>query len=1216
MKRWLNRIGKLFLALFWAIRFRNLGLVLSPGAYFMIERSRLFDAGFYRNTLAEIDKNRRDPFPLIHYLTKGAKEGKDPHPLFDTAYYLKKNPDVADSGSNPFIHYLEFGAREGRNPHLLFDTTYYLEQYPDVVESGLNPLSHYLEFGARKGRNPHRLFDAVYYFRQCPDVAESGLNPLIHYIECGAFEDRNPNPLFHAAYYLGRYSDVVESGLNPLIHYIEYGAFEDRNPNPLFYTAYYLKQNPDVVSAGMNPLVHYLEFGIHEDRKPNPLFDTSFYRNRYGDVLAAALNPLVDYLEHGAFEDRNPNPLFYTTYYLRQYPDVVKAGMNPLAHYLECGVHEDRKPNPLFDAVFYRNRYGDVLAAGLNLLVDYLEHGAFDNRNPNLLFYSAFYLKQYPDVAQAGMNPLAHYLELGIHEDRKPNPLFHTRYYLKQYPDVAQAGMNPLAHYLELGVHEDRKPNPLFDPSYYRHAHGDVLETDMNPLFHFLEFGAREDRKPNPLFDTAYYLKQNPEIAESGINPLAHYLDGGAYEGRKPTPLFDSAYYLEKNPDVATSGINPLVHYMLFGVIERRKPNPLFDTKYYLEKNPDVAASSMNPLVHYLETGAAAGNNPGPDFDTAYYLEMSPDVAREGCNPLVHYLEIGIRESRYPYNVYELWVRDNRLTDERRKRILEDIKSFTYRPTFSLIVPVFNTDQRWLRHCLDSVTNQLYQDWELCIADDASTDPTVRVVLEEYRARDSRIRVVYRLENGHISAASNSALDMATGEFVALLDHDDEIAEDALYENAALLNAHPDSDMIYSDEDKMTEAGERHSPFFKPDWSPDTFLSHMYTSHLGVYRTTLVRGIGGFRVGFEGSQDYDLVLRLTEKTEKIYHIPKILYHWRTIHGSTSLTHYSKNYAYKAGLKAIQEALDRRGEGGWVEHVPNYPGQYIAHYPVIDSPLISIVIPTKDQPRMLDRCVRSIFDKTAYHPFEVLVVDNGSVLTETLALFTSWKNRYPDRLAVVRLDVPFNFSRLVNEGVRWSKGALVLLLNDDVEVLSERWLEEMAGQALRNSIGAVGAFLFYPDRTIQHAGLILGIVGPANHAHRYAREDSHGYFGRLIVVGNYAAVTGACLMVKRQLFMEAGGFDEELAVAYNDVDFCLKLLKKGCRNVVLPQVRLIHYESGSRGSDRTGDNRVRLGNEVGIMKNRWAAMIENDPYYNPNLTREREDFTLGFLSIKR
>ncbi|MGD1151725.1 MAG: glycosyltransferase family 2 protein [Syntrophales bacterium] len=583
-------------------------------------------------------------------------------------------------------------------------------------------------------------------------------------------------------------------------------------------------------------------------------------------------------------------------------------------------------------------------------------------------------------------------------------------------------------------------------------------------------------------------------------------------------------------------------------------------------------------------------------------------LRQEGWRGLRYSLEERYRPT--DRQLYKLWQKRHRLTADDRDRIGAEIEKLPYRLVISILLPVYNIAEIWLRKCMDSVLGQLYPHWELCIADDASTAKHIRRVLEEYQARDRRIRVVFREVNGHISAASNSALSLATGEYVALLDHDDELTPDALYEMASLISRNPEADMIYSDEDKMDERGRRHSPFFKPDWSPDYFLSQMYTCHLGVYRTELVRSIGGFRVGFEGSQDYDLVLRLTEKTDKIHHIPKVLYHWRTIQGSTALTYDSKHYAYKAGLRAIQEALDRRREGGWVENVVNFPGQYLVHYPVAGRPLISIAIPTKDHPEILDRCLKSIFMKSSYEPFEVIIVDNGSVREETLEMFDSWKNKEPDRFGVVRLDIPFNFSRLVNEGVRRARGELVLLLNDDVEVLSETWLEEMAGQAQRQSIGAVGAFLLYPDRTLQHVGLILGVLGPANHAHRFAREGTLGYFGRLLVVTNYAAVTGACLMVKRDLFIAVNGFDEELAIAYNDVDFCLRLLNMGYRNVVLPQVRLYHHESKSRGSDAAGENRLRLDRESEILRKRWAAWIQNDPYYSPHLTRDRIDSSIG------
>jgi len=425
---------------------------------------------------------------------------------------------------------------------------------------------------------------------------------------------------------------------------------------------------------------------------------------------------------------------------------------------------------------------------------------------------------------------------------------------------------------------------------------------------------------------------------------------------------------------------------------------------------------------------------------------------------------------------------------------------------------------------------------------------------------------------------------------------------------------HPDADMIYSDEDKITEENFRHTPFFKPDWSPDTFLSQMYAGHLGVYRTELIRKIGGFRIGFEGSQDYDLVLRFTEQTSHIYHIPKILYHWRTVEGSTARFGEAKNYAYLAAKEAIQEALDRRGEGGWVEFFPQHRGMYRVHYPVQGKPLISIIIPTRDNARHLDKCLASIFEKTTYEPFEVVIIDNGSSQAETKTLFDRWKSLKGDRLRIMRMDMPFNYARLNNEGVLQSRGDLVCLLNDDTEVITPDWLEELAGQAQRKNVGAVSAFLLYPNSTIQHAGVILGVDGPAGHSHRYWSASWVGYFGRLLITANYAAVTGACLMVDKEIYLNMGGLDEDLAVAYNDVDFCLRLLKKGYQNVVLPQARLYHHESGSRGSDRSGENQTRLKQEAVMMNERWTEWIRDDPFYSPHLTRDREDFTLQALSF--
>ncbi|MGI1659330.1 MAG: glycosyltransferase [Desulfitobacterium sp.] len=564
-----------------------------------------------------------------------------------------------------------------------------------------------------------------------------------------------------------------------------------------------------------------------------------------------------------------------------------------------------------------------------------------------------------------------------------------------------------------------------------------------------------------------------------------------------------------------------------------------------------------------------------------------------------------------PQEDYNLWLKYHTLTEARKEILQTQCSELALKPVISILVPVYNVDERWLRCCLDSVREQVYPHWELCIADDASTDPRVQKTLKEYAAKDARIKIVYREKNGHISAASNSALELATGEYIGLLDHDDCLTADALYENALLINQHPEAVMIYSDEDKISEDGVRHSPYFKPDWSPDNLLAQMYTCHFGVYKTSVVRELGGFRRGFEGSQDHDLALRVSETTNKIYHIPRVLYHWRTVAESTAASVGAKSYATIAGLKAVGEALDRRGEGGWAESLEHYP-YYRVHYPVKGDPLISIIIPTRDMARLLGKCLETIFNKTTYAHYEVLIVDNGSVKLETKQLFAKWQQLEPQRFRVIHLDMPFNYSRLNNQAVQQAKGELVVLLNNDMEIITPSWLEEMAGQAIRPSIGAVGAKLLYADQTIQHSGVTLGIGGVGGHSYRGYDSEEPGYFGRLVIVANYAAVTGACLMVKRELFDQVGGLEEELTVAFNDVDFCLKLWAKGYYNVVLPQVKLYHFESKSRGYEDTPEKMQRFLGEVTYMKKHWQNCLERDPFYNPNLTLDKEDYAIDFL----
>jgi len=556
---------------------------------------------------------------------------------------------------------------------------------------------------------------------------------------------------------------------------------------------------------------------------------------------------------------------------------------------------------------------------------------------------------------------------------------------------------------------------------------------------------------------------------------------------------------------------------------------------------------------------------------------------------------------------YNFWIDVHEDYDE--KKAIEEIKKFSYKPKVSIVMPVYNVEEQWLRACVDSVRNQYYQNWELCIADDCSSDAHIKPLLEEFKSLDSRIKVVYRAENGHISEASNSALAIATGEFVGLLDNDDTLAEFALYEVVKLLNEHPEADLIYSDEDKLSEDNKRSQPFFKTDWAPDILLATNYICHFGVYRKTIIDEIGGFRKGYEGAQDYDLVLRFTEKTDKIFHIQKILYHWRMISNSTAVNPESKGYAFEAGLKSLEDALERRGIKGIVTHGA-FPGVYNIDYEIVNDGLVSVIIPTRDNAADLKGCIDSIFEKTIYQNFEIIVADNGSEKEETFKLFEYYTKKYKDQFKVVRIDIPFNFSQINNLAVKESTGEYLLFLNNDITVITKGWMKRMVSYAQQEHVGAVGAKLYYPDNTIQHAGVLLGMGGVAGHGHvGYPRGD-YGYFGKLVTTNNYTSVTAACMMVKRVDFDRVNGFEEKLTVAFNDVDLCLKLYELGKFNVWLHNVELYHYESKSRGAEDTYSKYKRFNSEIKYMKDHWLKYIKNDPYYNRNLTRVDGNYAIS------
>ncbi|GAB2492553.1 hypothetical protein GCM10027084_01410 [Pseudoxanthomonas sangjuensis] len=530
-------------------------------------------------------------------------------------------------------------------------------------------------------------------------------------------------------------------------------------------------------------------------------------------------------------------------------------------------------------------------------------------------------------------------------------------------------------------------------------------------------------------------------------------------------------------------------------------------------------------------------------------------------------------------------------------------------PMISVLVPAYQTPERWLRRCIDSVLAQVYPKWQLCLADDASPDPGVMRVLREYAARDSRINVMRRERNGHISEASNSALELARGEYVALLDHDDELRPHALLEMAEAIAATSDVGLLYSDEDKIDGDGRRFDPYFKPDWDPDLLRSQNYICHLTVIRTDLVRAVGGFRKGFEGSQDHDLILRCTERLlpSQIVHIPKVLYHWRAIPGSTALSRDAKDYAASAGVRAVAEQLSRCATGALAEELSH--GHYRVRWPLPESlPKVSLVIPTRDKANLLRQCIDSILQRSTYNNFEILIVDNGSSEPDAIDYLASLKGER--RIRVLRYDKPFNYSAINNWAVSQCDGEVIGLVNNDIEVITPDWLEEMVSHAVRTDVGAVGAMLYYPGDTIQHAGVVLGIHGVAAHVYGGLPRGYPGHGGRARVAQGLSAVTGACLLVLRDRYELVGGLDERLAVAFNDIDFCLRLRQAGFRNVWTPFAELYHHESASRGAEDTEEKRQRFSGEIEFMCRRWGTSLQADPAYNVNLSLDSRNFELS------
>lgn len=554
---------------------------------------------------------------------------------------------------------------------------------------------------------------------------------------------------------------------------------------------------------------------------------------------------------------------------------------------------------------------------------------------------------------------------------------------------------------------------------------------------------------------------------------------------------------------------------------------------------------------------------------------------------------------------YKEWLEKNMPTRQELDRQAKH--KFRYAPKISILVPVYNTPETFLRQMIESVQKQTYGNWELCIANANPANEQVKAILKEYTENDARVKVTDVPENEGIAQNTNKALEIADGVFIGLLDHDDVLAENALYEVIKELNKVAGTDVIYTDEDKVSTAMDEYfSPNFKPDFNLDMLRSNNYFCHFFVAKKELIETVGGFRGEYNGAQDYDLFLRCIEKAERIAHIPKILYHWRVHQESTADNPLSKMYAYDAGQKAIEQHLKRCGVTAEVSKTENL-GFYRVKYQQEGSPLVSILIPNKDQKDTLDQCLKSIEARTDYENYEIIIIENNSTEQETFEYYKQIKN---PKIRVIEWKDEFNYSAINNFGVRHAKGEYLLFLNNDIEVINSDWLGEMLSNCQREEVGAVGAKLYYPDNTVQHAGVIVGIGGVAGSVFVGLKRGYTGYMHRASIQQNLSAVTAACMMVKKSVFEEVGGFEEELKVAFNDIDFCLKIREKGHLIVYDPYVELYHYESKTRGAEDTTEKIRRFQSEIEYMRSHWSSILKNgDPAYNPNLSLKKWDYSL-------
>lgn len=794
----------------------------------------------------------------------------------------------------------------------------------------------------------------------------------------------------------------------------------------------------------------------------------------------------------------------------------------------------------------------------------------------SLYFQAEYYLATNPDVAATGTDPLLHYITRGYAERRRPGPLFDILYYLKQVPALKE-DQDPLLHYLQEGWSAGLKANPLFDPAFYRRENPEVNFNHINPLSHLVEKGTGLGGKatPSPYFDASYYRNKYPDVLAGSDHPLVHYLIVGAREARRPSLYFDPDWYLDRTPVLRERGIDPLSHYFNFGIQEKKSPSPLFDPVYYAQT---YNLSDQGDLfAHYLKVGAPADQRPCAWFDPAYYRRQYMVPQGDDSPPLAHYLAHGLSEGLYP----------NQLVAE-----------LPVKPTISLIVPVYNVAPAHLNNCIRSVLYQSYPHWQLCLVDDCSTEPTVRPLLEFWAAQDSRIQLKFLPDNLGISGATNAAVELASGQYLGFLDNDDELASDCLFTVVQHINTDGAS-LYYSDEDLIGEDGRQFSVFSKPGFNSELLLCHNYITHFVVVEKALFEMVGGFAAEMDGAQDYDLFLKLSEQTERIVHIPDVLYHWRASESSTSINHDQKEYANEAGRKAVAKALERRGIAGEVK-CTDWKFYYRPERTILEETQVTIVVCWDQLHSDIGPWLQALAETAGYSNFQLHVSATDRTVCDAALHYGTSANIQVYSTQVGREE---GLAQVYNQSLESIESDFVAFVSSDLNFSTIGWLAALVEYGQQEDVGMVGGRLDCAAPHLDSVTPVPDLTLPSPLYFARFLQDCSVLMNGLHCPQQVRSVCWELCLLRTDVLKEAGGFNSvEMPLLFAIHDLCFRLQRQGLKQIYTP------YSQASWRADarrfRPQEYLEKWRDERAVFKTIWQAELRRgDQFYNTSILQE-------------